>query len=215
MIDVSSELANLNAVNITWRTPPDNNAPITDYILDFCDLSPNNSTCVDNNTISRSVSDLTRVSATHLSYLFEPPLPLKQYEVVIRAENSVGPQTAPILGGGYRFNSAFESDGQVVNISVIPTTSVVILTWSLPQLAMAASVTTDFFRITYFDQRRPASMETANVSYSSSSQDQPGFSVSIAPVGGHTFSITATYSTPRLTSSPATVTDVRLLEEGK
>ena len=137
------------------------------------------------------------------------------YEVVIRAGNDVGFQTAPVLGigEGYSFMSASKDDGEVENVMIIPTTSVVILTWSLPQLAVPSNVTTDFFEITYFNLGDPVrSMRTENVSYD---PDLLGFTASILPDGGYNFSITAMYSTPRLTSTPVTVTNVRLLEEGK
>ena len=91
MIDVSSELANLNAVNIAWRIPCDNNAPITDYILDLCDITPSD-TCIDNNTVTVPIGDpnLNEVNSTHLSYLYGPSPPRKTKEVVIRAQNGVG-----------------------------------------------------------------------------------------------------------------------------
>ena len=101
---------------------------------------------------------------------------------------------------------------------IIPTTSVVILIWSLPQLALSSDVTIDFFEITHFDQRdAERSMKMENVSYNPSSLDQPGFSTDLSAGGGgpHTINITAVYSTPHLISSPATVSSVRVLEEGK
>ena len=200
------------AVNITWYIPSSNNAPITDYILEFCDTSPSGS-CLDNVT----VNGLTSVNSTHLSYFFEPPHPNITYEVFIRAGNIVGFQTAPVFGGGHRFRSAFEDDGRVVNVMIIPTTSVVILTWNLPQLALSNDVIVDFFEVTYFHKHMHdpiMSVRMDTVSYNPSSPEQPGFSANISSVGGHTFNITAVYSTPRLTSSPVTVTGVRTLEEG-
>ena len=138
--------------------------------------------------------------------------------MLIRAQNTVGLQAAPVFGEGHRFRSAFRDDGQVVNIMIIPTTSVVILIWSLPQLALSSDVTIDFFEITHFDQRdAERSMKMENVSYNPSSLDQPGFSTDLSARGGgpHTINVTAVYSTPHLISSPATVSSVRVLEEGK
>ena len=154
-----------------------------------------------------------------MSYLYRPSPPRKTKEVVIRAQNGVGPQTAPALGDGHRFRTAFPDNGIVVDVMNISTTSVVILTWSLPQLAMSNDVTTDFFEIAYFDEGNPTSVMTANVTYDSSSPGRSGFSADLLGDnnrrGAHTFSITAVYSTPMLRSSPATVTGVRAVEEGK
>ena len=164
-----------------------------------------------------SVSGLISVNSTHLSHILEPLLPRKTYEIVVRAQNPVGLQTAPVFGEGHRFRSAFEDDGKVRNVMTIPTSSVVILAWSLPQLALSNDVITDFFEITYFDEHdQITSMRKKNVSYNPLSPDQPGFSADLSASGGpHTFNITVVYSTPHLTSSPATVNNVRALEGSK
>ena len=129
------------------------------------------------------------------------------------------PQTAPTLGDDHSFRTAFPDNGMVIDVMDIRSSSVVILTWSLPPLAVSDDVTTDFFEIVYFDEGNPTSVMTANVTYDSSSPGRSGFRADLLGDNNgrraHTFSITAVYSTPMLRSSPATVTGVRAVEEGK
>ena len=146
----------LDTVNITWHIPMDNNAHITSYTLTFCvRFFPNDTNCLVEDLIHITVTNLTRIDEIRLSYAYSELLTEKLYEVVIRAENSVGMQMDPVLDNGLFFYSAFPDDGQVENVRFIPTTRVVIVTWNLPTLALDTTRLNVSFNITYFKNDEP------------------------------------------------------------
>ena len=216
MNDVSVKLVSLDSVNITWRIPSDNNVSITSYTLIFC-VSPNDTDCSHSSAINvtRQVDDLTRISENRLSYIFPELVTEKLYEIVIRAENSNGLQMAPELGNGFRFNSASADDGQVVNVSFIPTTRMIIVTWNLPALAMATANLNVSFDVLYYSDADQQNITTVPVQYNMSRPEQ-GVSVDlmIANSSTHVFKIQARYINPNLSSSQANLTGVRTLANG-
>ena len=204
----------LDSVNITWHVPVDNNAPITSYTLTFCTVVlPHDSDCDTLVNITVPVDNLTRIGETQLMYTYSELLTETLYEVVIRAENSVGRQMAPVLSNGFYFNSSFPDDGQVVNASFIPTAHVVIVTWNLPTLALATSNLNVSFNVVYFSDGDPNNTTLVTVDYNSSQLEQ-GFSANlIVGSGTHTFQIVALYINPNLLSSEATLMEVRTLAQ--
>ena len=213
---VSAQLVSLDSVNITWYVPVDNNAPITSYTLTFCSMVlPHDTDCDTLVGITISVDSLTRIGKTQLRYTYPELLTEKLYEVVIRAENSVGRQMAPVLSNGFYFNSSFPDDGQVINVSFISTTRVVIVTWNLPTLALATANLNVFFNVTYFSDGDPNNTTLVTIDYNSSRLEQ-GFSAKlmVANSATHTFQIVAWYINPNLLSSEATLMEVRTLAQG-
>ena len=218
--DVSARLVSLNSANITWRVPNDNSASITSYTLILCALFlPIDTSCSYGISVNISVPvgghDLTMVGRNQLRYTFHELLTEKAYEVVIRAENAVGQQMSPAFGNGLRFNSSFPDDGRVVNVGFIPTTSVIIVTWKLPPLALATASLNVSFNIMYFSAGNPANTMSVTVGYNPSWLEQ-GSSVNIGvpDSASHTFQITAWYYNPNLLSSQATLTGVQTLANG-
>ena len=222
--DVSAQLASLDSANITWRDPSDSdnsiplgsNAPITSYTLMLCArLSP--STDCSSTSLSKSVpvSELIRVGINRLRYVYNELSAETLYEVVIRAENSVGLQMSPEFGNGLRFNSSTPDDGRVVNFGFIPTTGAIILTWNLPPLALATSNLNVSFDVTYFSVDDSASTMSMTVGYSPFQLEQ-GSTVDLgkADSQSYNFQITAQYRNPDLLSSQATLTSVRTLANG-
>ena len=71
---------------------------------------------------------------------------------------------SPALGNGFESNSAFPDNGQVVNVSFIPATRLVIVTWNLPALARATANLNVSFDVTYYSVADP--MNTISVTAS-------------------------------------------------
>ena len=140
----------------------------------------------------------------------------RMYEVVVRAENSIGLQITPALGNGLKFNSAFPDDGRIVNVGFIPTASVVIVTWNLPALALATANLNVSFNVMYYSGADPANIISVSVKYNMSRHEQ-GFSVDLmtADSPSHIFQIAAWYINPNLLSSQANLTGVQTLANGK
>lgn len=221
--DVSAQLVSLDSVNITWHIPSSNNAPITSYTLSICATSsPTDTHCSHGTLVVITVMvggrDLTAVDGNQLSYIFPELLTEKMYEIVVRAENSIGLQMTPALGNGIKFSSAYPDDGQVVNVGFIPTTSMVIVTWNLPPLAQATAYLNVSFNVMYYSDTDPANTVSVPVKYNISQHEQ-GFSADLMIVDSpsYVFQIVAQYSNPYLflLSSQATLTDVQTLANGK
>ena len=207
----------LDSVNITWRIPADNNAPITSYALTFCArLSRSGMNCGTSVNITVQAGDLTRVSNSQLQFTFPELLIEKLYEVVIRAENSVGLQMSPALGNGFEFNSTFPDNGRVVNVGFIPTTRLVIVTWNLPVLARATANLNVSFDVTYYNIAEPTNIISVTVEYNPLQLEQ-GFSADLMTEDSpsHVFQIAARYINPNLLSSQANLSGVRTLANGK
>ena len=156
---------------------------------------------------------LITIGGNRLRYRFPELLIGKQYEVVIRARNSVGQQMSPMFGNGLRFNSAFPDDGQVINVTSVSSTNTIILIWNLPPLALATTNLDVSFNITYFsDSDR---LNIIAVEYNASRLEQ-GVSVDLMKANSpaHTFQIVALYTNPNLLSSQAILTGVRTLANG-
>ena len=180
--DVSAELVSLDCANITWCIPPDNNARIFSYTLIFCARVTSNSTvCGTLINITVPVGQLTQVGEDKLNYTINELLIETMYEVVIRAENSVGFQIYPELGNGSMFNSPFPDDGQVENLAFIPThRHVVIVTWNLPYLALATADLNVSFNVTYFSNGTPDMVIPVSVAYNPMLLEQ-GVSIDLGP----------------------------------
>ena len=214
---MTAQLASLRAVDVTWSIPSANNTPIQSYILMFCALFE--TVCVDgtftNVTLMVGSEQLITLDGNWLRYRFPELLIEKQYEVVIRAANSVGEQMSPMFGSGFRFNSTSPDDGRVVNVSFIPATRIIILTWNLPPLALATTNLNVSFNVTYFSVSDPTNIMSVTVQYNPMRLEQ-GVSVNIttAASSAHTFQIVALYTNPYLLSSQAILTGVRTLANG-
>ena len=212
---MTAQLASLRAVNITWSIPSENNAPIQSYTLMFCARLETG--CEDgtftNVTLTVGSEQLITIGGNRLRYRFPELLIGKQYEVVIRARNSIGQQTSPAFGNGLRFNSAFPDDGQVVNVASVPSTNTIILTWNLPPLALATTNFDVSFNVTYFSNI--TNIMSVAVEYNASRLEQ-GISVDLMEADSlsHSFEITAWYNSLNLLSSQATLTGVRTLANG-
>ena len=204
----------LNSANITWRVPLDNNAPIISYNLMFC-IKINSTVCGTSIHITVQVGEVTQVGEDQLNYSINELLTGKMYEVVIRAENSVGLRMDPELGNGLTFNSTFPDDGRVENATFIPTTSVVIVTWILPRLALETDDLIVSFSVSYFNNGARDMNTSVTVVYNPMVLEQ-GFSITLgADSAAHTVYITAVYSNPNLVSSPFSLPNVKTLGEGK
>ena len=208
----------LDTVNITWRIPMDNNAHITSYTLTlYARLSLNDkSHLVPDLIIIFPVTDLTRIGKTQLRFTYPELLTEKLYEVVIRAENSVGAQMDPVLGDGFTFSSAFPNDGRVENVRFIPTTRLVIVTWNLPTLALDTTRLNVSFNITYFKNDEPDVVSLIIINYNSKLTEQ-GVSIDLlqADSAVYTVNITALYTVPDLVSSTFSLSPVRTLDSSK
>ena len=159
------------------------------------------------------LNELTRIGNTQLSYVFPELLTGKMYEVVVRAENSIGLQWAPAMGNGLKFNSAFPDDGRVVNVRFIPTTSVVIVTWNLPALARATTNLNVSFDVTYYSVTTHTNTTMVTVPQQPELQ---GFSVDLMIPDSpfHVFEIVARYTNPNLLGSLFNLTRVQTLANG-
>ena len=214
--DVIAQLVSLDSVNVTWHSPPSNNADITGYTLTFCALVPYNYTdCGSLVNVTVMLSQLTRIGDNQLSYIYRELLIVKMYEVVVRAQNPIGLQMAPALGSGLNFNSAFPDNGQVVNVSFIPTTRLIIVTWNLPVLALATANLNVSFDVTYYSVANPINTILVTVEYNPLQLEQ-GFSADLMIADGpsHVFQIVARYINPNLLSSQVSLTGVRTLANG-
>ena len=216
--DVTAQLTNLRAVNVTWSVPSANNAPILSYTLMFC--ARLEAGCVEgtftNVTLRVESEQLIILDGNQLRYTFNEIIGIdREYEVVIRARNSVGQQTSPMFGGGFRFNSASPDDGRVANVNFIPSTRIIILTWNLPPLALATNNLNVSFNVTFFSASDPLNILSVAVEYNPMQLEQ-GVSVDlmIADSSSHTFQIVALYTNPYLLSSQAYLTGVRTLANG-
>ena len=214
--NVSTELVSLDSVDVTWSIPSANNDPIVNYTLMFCALF--NGSCGSIRTITLEVgrdSELMELDGNRLRYTFTELSTEKEYEVVVRAANTIGQQTSPAFGNGRRFNSAFPDDGQVVNVANVSSTDTIILTWNLPPLALALQNIDALFNITYFRDGNPSNILSVAVEYNASLPVQ-GVSVNLmmADSAEHTFQIGALYTNPNLLSSQAILTGVRTLADG-
>ena len=215
--DVTAQLTNLRAVNVTWSVPSANNAPIQSYTLIFCIRLE--IYCVDitltNVTLMVGDEQLITIGGNQLRYTFTELLIDREYEVVIRARNSVGQQMSPMFGGGFRFNSASPDDGRVANVNFIPSTRIIILTWNLPPLALATPNVSVAFNVTYYNNGDPLNIMSVAVEYNPMRLEQ-GVSVDlmIADSSSHNFQIVALYTNPNLLSSEAILTGVRTLANG-
>ena len=210
-------LASLDSVNVTWLMPAENNAPIQSYSLMFC--GRHESSCVGgtftNVTLMVGSEELIMLDGNRLRYTFTQLLIGREYEVVIRAENSIGQQMSPMFGGGFRFNSAFPNDGRVVNVDSVSSINTIILTWNLPPLAFATNDLNVSFNVTYFSVSDSMNIMSVAIEYNPMRLEQ-GVSVDImeADSPSHTFQIVALYINPNLLSSQATLTGVRTLANG-
>jgi hypothetical protein len=216
--DVAAELASLDSVNITWSIPSDNNAPIESYTLMFCAWLETGCTFTNVTLMVGSEELITiKLNGNRLRYTFPGLLigQLEQYEVVIQAENSIGRQMSPAFGNGFRFNSTSPDNGRVINVGFIPTTSVIILTWNLPPLALVTTNLNVVFNVTYYSVGAPLNTMTVTVQYNPMRPEQ-GVSIDlmIADSPLHIFQIIAQYTNPNLLSSIATLEDVRTLTNG-
>ena len=218
--DVTAQLVSLNSVNITWSMPSDNNADIKNYTLMFCAIfSPTDTDCSHGTSVSVTVivgnRDLITVGGNQLRYTYPELVTEKQYEVVIRAENFVGQQMSPVFGNGLRFNSSFPNDGRIVNVSFIPTISMIIVTWNLPPLALATTDLNVSFAVMYNSVTSPMNIISETIVYNPMRLEQ-GFSANINIVDSpaHVFRIVVQYMNPNLLGSEATLSDVRTLADG-
>ena len=134
---------------------------------------------------------------------------------MIRARNSVGQQMSPMFGDGFRFNSTSPDDGQVTNVTFIPSTRIIILTWNLPPLALATTILNVSFNIIYVSVSDVSNIMSVAVQYNPVRLEQ-GVSIDlmIADSPSHTFQIVALYTNPNLLSSQANLTGVRTLANG-
>ena len=219
---VTAQLVSLDSVDITWSMPSDNNALITNYTLTFCAIfSLDDTDCLSGTSANVTLgvdgnAGLIRIGGNQLRYTFPELLTGKLYEVVIRAENSVGRQILPAFGNGLRFNSAFPDDGRVINANFIPTTRMIIVTWNLPPLALATNNLNVSFDVSHYSVADPANIMSEIVEYNSSPSVQTfSINLGIADSPAHIFRIAARYINPSLLSSQANLTGVRTLADGK
>ena len=191
---MSHVLVTLTSINVTWPIPSDNNAPITKYIINVCLISPDGTACVTNTSLPVSSPDM--LPGNRLRYELDEILPQKSYEIYIQAVNSVGSQKYTPLTNGYRFESVSAVNGSVTNLRFVPTTSVVIITWNLPVIAIATSGVEAEFNLTYFRQgNQVLSTVSVNISYNTALTEQ-GYSVAPSAGGLYTFIVTALYTSP-------------------
>ena len=177
---------------MTWPIPSANNAPITEYIINVCLID--GTACVTNTSIPVSSPDM--LPENRLRYQVGEILPQKSYEIYIQAVNSVGSQKYIPLTNGYRFESVSAVNGSVTNLRFVPTTSVVIITWNLPAIALATSGVEAEFNLTYFRQgNQVLSSVSVNISYNMALTEQ-GYSVDLSAGGPYTFVVTALYTSP-------------------
>ena len=194
---MSHVLVTLTSINVTWPIPSGNNAPIVEYIINVCLISPNNGTaCVTNTSIPVPSPDM--LPGNLLRYQVGEIVAQKSYEIYIQALNSVGSQKYIPLTNGYRFESVSAVNGSVTNLRFVPTTSVVIITWNLPAIALATSGVEAVFNLTYFRQgNRVLSTMSVNITYNMALTEQ-GYSVDLSVLddGPYTFIVTALYTSP-------------------
>ena len=214
---MSHVLVTLNSINVTWPIPSDNNAPITAYIIKLCQISPNNeSVCVTDTTIP--VSSPYMLSRNQMRYHLGEIVAQKHYEIYIQAVNSVGSQAYTPLTNGYRFESVSAVNGSVTNLRFVPTTSVVIVTWNLPAIALATSGVEAVFNLTYFRQgNQVLSTVSVIISYNMALTEQ-GYSVdlSVLDYGQYTFIVTAQYTSPiSLLSTEVMQANIETVAAGK
>ena len=213
---VSTELVSLDSVNVTWSIPSANNDPIINYTLMFCARLETGCGSIISVTLEAERDpELIELDGNQLRYTFNELSTGKQYEVVIRAANTIGQQMSPVFGNGRRFNSAFPDDGQVVNVASVSSTDMIILTWNLPPLALATNNFNVSFNVTYFSDSDSLIIRSVAVEYNASRLEQ-GVSVDLmeADSPAHTFRIVALYTNPNLLSSKANLTGVRTLANG-
>ena len=180
---------------MTWPIPSDNNARITEYIVNVCQISPNNGTaCVTNTSVPVTSPDM--IPGNRLRYQLGEIVPQKRYELFIQAVNSVGSREYTPLTNGYRFESVSAVNGSMTNLRFVPTTSVVIVTWNLPVIALATSGVEAEFNLTYFRQgNREDNTVSVIISYNMALTEQ-GFSVDLSAGAQYTFIVTALYNSP-------------------
>ena len=181
---------------MTWPIPSDNNAPIDRYIINVCLISPDGTACVTDTSIP--VSSPEELSGNRLRYQLGEIVPQKRYELFIQAVNSVGSQAYTPLTNGYRFESVSAVNGSVTNLRFVPTTSVVIITWNLPAIALATSGVDAVFNLTYFREgNQVLSTVSVIISYNMALTEQ-GYSVDLSVLDGgpYTFIVTALYTSP-------------------
>ena len=215
--NVSAELVSLDSANIIWRIPPYNNAPIISYTLIFCTIAstPNGTVCGNLYNVTVPVGELTQIGDDRLNYTINGLLTEKMYEVVIRAENSVGLRMAPELGDGFTFNSAGPDNGRVENAMSIPAITAVIVTWNLPRLALATSRLNVSFNVTYFNNGDGSNVRSVIVDYDQMVNEQ-GVSIELeADSAVHTINVVAVYINPNLVSSLFSLPNVQTLRPGK
>ena len=215
--DVTAQLVSLDSVNVTWCSPPNNNADITSYTLTFCAMvSSDDTDCGSSVNVTVMLSHRTRIGNNQLSYIYNELLTEKMYEVVVRAENSIGLQMAPALGNGLNFDSAFPDDGRVVNVGFIPTINTIIVTWNLPALALNTTNLNVSFNVVYYNVSTPLNRTSVSVEYNPMRLEQ-GFSanVTMSDSPSYVFQIVARYNNPNLLSSQTNLTDVQTLADGK
>ena len=217
---VTAELTSLDNINITWFIPLANNADILSYTLTFCARLETGCVAGTFTNVTGVVGseDLIILDGNRLRYNFTQLLIDREYEVLIRAVNSVGQQMSPMFGDGFRFNSTSPDDGQVVNVASVSSPNTIILTWNLPPLARATNNLNVSFNITYYCACDPLNITSVAVEYNASRLEQ-GVSVDIMIADSfnspaHTFKIVAVYTNPNLLSSQAILTGVRTLANG-
>ena len=185
---------------MTWPIPSDNNAPITEYIINVCLIFTNNNNetaCITNTSIPVTSPDM--LPGNRLRYQVGEIFPQKSYEIYIQAVNDVGSQKYIPLTNGYRFESVSAVNGSVTNLRFALTTSVVIVTWNLPAIAIATSGVEAEFNLTYFHQGNQGigSKLSVIISYNMALTEQ-GYSVDLSVLDGsqYTFIVTALYTSP-------------------
>ena len=217
--DVTSELASLDRVNITWTQPSDRNSPITHYIIFWCHFFFFTDNCTEINELTLPVSgdtSLINISSSQFRFQITDLPPQQMYQVRIRAMNAVGTQPSPaVIDDGFNFPSAFPVDGAVENLRNITSSSAVIFTWRLPALALATSNLNVSFTVSYFDIGDPVNVISAIVIYDENHLDQ-GFSINTFEAGRrHTVNITANYINRGLTATPVSLQQIELVAPGK
>ena len=98
--EVQSTIKSLREVELSWKEPEDNNAPITEYQLTYCEVLVNDSTCIDNEPVTTNGS-VTSIKLTGLQ-------PDSMYNVTIQAINAVGSSPSP--PDPYMFPTATATD---------------------------------------------------------------------------------------------------------
>ena len=103
---VTRELLTLQSIRLTWAQPEDNNARINSYNITYCVSI--NSSCVQQTSMQTSPTET--VILTQL-------IPVRTYQVYIRAENDVGQGPEPMEP--YFFESANEGISAVLVCSAV------------------------------------------------------------------------------------------------